>query len=154
MKKKLIRIITWIILIVLVLLWFFTYKQMSDYTKIIKLNRWIEIPKELGYKELYSKDQWASFHWDWLRYHVYSYENEEIVNNMLDWKNALHDEQEKSWGYFNIEDRERELNIYVRYIPPLSHIINVYYKKKKDNSEILILLNDIEKEIYIFESFL
>ena len=124
MKKKLIRIITWIILIVLILIGFFAYKQMNDYTNIIKLNRWIEIPKELGYKELYSKDQWSSFHWDWLRYHVYSYENEEVAETMVDRRNAL------------------------------SHIINVYYKKKKDNSEILILLNDIQKEIYIFESFL
>lgn len=154
MKKKKLRIVIWTILLILWWLWFIAYNTINDYTNIIKLNRWIEIPKKAGCKELYSKDSWASFHWDWLRYHVYSYENEEIVNNMLDWKNALHDEQEKSWGYFNIEDRERELNIYARYIPPLSHIINVYYKKKKDNSEILILLNDIEKEIYIFESFL
>ena len=135
---------------VLVSLWFFTYKQMSDYTNIIKLNRWIEIPKELGYKELYSKDQWSSFHWDWLRYHVYSYENEEVAETMVDRRNALHDKP-----YFEpIEEREREIKVDVRYMPPLAQIINIYHQKKEDNSEILILQSDINKTLYIFESFL
>ena len=149
MKKKLIWIISWIILIVLILFGFFAYKEMTDYTNIIKLNRWIEIPKEAKYQEIYSKDSWASFHWDGIRYHIYSYGNEEVVESMLDWIN--HTVPENYWGLFEpVETRLNELNIEAEYYPPL----NVYYKKQQDNSEILILLNEIQKKLYIFESFL
>ena len=78
-------IISWIALIILILFGFFAYKEMRDYTNIIKLNWWIQIPKEANVEEIYSKDSWESFHWDGIRYHVYSYENEEVVESMVNW---------------------------------------------------------------------
>ena len=145
-----------IILIILILFGFFAYKEMNDYTNIIKLNWWIEIPKEIKYQEIYSKDSWESFHWDWIRYHIYFYENEEAVDKMLDWENSLSDDQDSNWGYFeHLEERLLvELKIEWENFPPLAQISNVYYKKHEDNSEILILLNDIQKKLYVIESFL
>ena len=155
MKKKLMWIISWIALITLILFWFFAYKEMNDYTNIIKLNRWIQIPKEANVEEIYSKDSWESFHWDGIRYHVYSYENQEVVESMLDWVNALHMVPENYWGLFEpVDIRLDELDVETKYSPTITQVVRAYYKKQQDNSEILILLNDIEKKLYIFESFL
>lgn len=150
--KKTIWIIIWIAVIILWWIWFFAYKAMNDYTNIIRLNRWIEIPKKLGYEELYSKDQWASFHGDGVRYHVYSYENEEVVESMLDWINVLETEETDFFGLADI--RLDKLDIKTKYSPIITQVIYAYYNKQQDNSEILILRNDIEKKLYIIESFL
>ena len=129
---------------------------MNDYTNIIKLNWWIEIPKETKYQEIYSKDSWESFHWDGIRYHIYSYENKEAVDKMLDWEDIFSDNQDSNWSYFeHLEERLLvDLKVEWEYFPPLNQISNIYYKKQEDNSEILILLNDIQKKLYVIESFL
>jgi len=157
MKKNLIRIITWIILIVLVLLWFFAYKQMNDYTNIIKLNRWIEIPKEAKYQEIYEKYTWPNLHWDGIRYHAYSYENEEIIDSMTNWT-------ENIWKTIFFDS-----NTYTETVIARLNVINLSekdvslsdldnleyrYKKQEDNSEIIIIKDKNNKKLHILESFL
>ena len=157
MKKRLIRIITWIILIALVLLGFFAYKQMNDYTNIIKLNRWINIPKEAEYQEIYEKHTWPSSHWDGIRYHAYSYKNEEIIDSITNWK-------ENSWKtiFFNSNTYTKtviaRLNV-ISMTPDdifLSDFDNLEYRyeKQEDNSEIIIIKDKNNKKLHIFESFL
>ena len=160
MKKKLIWIILSIALIILILFGFFAYKEISDYTNIINLNRWIQIPKEANVEEIYSKDSWESFHGDGIRYHVYVYENEEIVNSMLDWNDekdtteptAFHGSYSEAllaWiEELNMSDEDLEQYFYK------IDSSNFLYRKKEDNSEIFIIQSASEKRLYILESFL
>jgi len=157
MKKRLIRIITWIILIILILIGLFTYKQMSDYTNIIKLNRWIDVPKEAKYQEIYEKYTWPSLHWDGIRYHAYSYENEEIIDSMTNWT-------ENIWKTIFFDS-----NTYTETVIARLNVINLSekdvslsdldnleyrYKKQEDNSEIIIIKDKNNKKLHILESFL
>lgn len=158
MKKKLIWIISWLVLIALVIIWFFAYKEMTDYTNIIRLNRWIEIPKEAKYQEIYSKDSWESFHWDGIRYHVYSYEDEEEIESMIDWQ-KLHSEDVVIPTVFYDSYMEaiinwlNELEINDEYVPLITDFESVYYERQEDNSEIIIIKSN-KKRLYVIESFL
>ena len=158
MKKKTIWIISWLVLIALIIVWFFAYKEMTDYTNIIRLNRWIEIPKEAKYQEIYSKDSWESFHWDGIRYHVYSYEDEEEIESMIDWQ-KLHSENVVIPTVFYDSYMEaiinwlNELEINDEYVPLITDFESVYYEKKEDNSEIIIIKSK-KKILYVIESFL
>ena len=158
MKKKLIWIISWLVFIALVIIWFFAYKEMTDYTNIIRLNRWIEIPKEAKYQEIYSKDSWESFHWDGIRYHVYSYEDEEEIESMIDWQN-LHSEDVVIPTVFYDSYMEaiinwlNELEVNDEYAPLITDFESVYYERQEDNSEIIIIKSN-KKRLYVIESFL
>ena len=158
MKKKLIWIISWLVFIALVIIWFFAYKEMTDYTNIIRLNRWIEIPKEAKYQEIYSKDSWESFHWDGIRYHVYSYEDEEEIESMIDWQ-KLHSEDVVIPTVFYDSYMEaiinwlNELEVNDEYAPLITDFESVYYERQEDNSEIIIIKSN-KKRLYVIESFL
>ena len=158
MKKKLIWIISWLVFIALVIIWFFAYKEMTDYTNIIRLNRWIEIPKDAKYQEIYSKDSWESFHWDGIRYHVYSYEDEEEIESMIDWQ-KLHSEDVVIPTVFYDSYMEaiinwlNELEINDEYVPLITDFESVYYERQEDNSEIIIIKSN-KKRLYVIESFL
>ena len=158
MKKKLMWIISWIALITLILFWFFAYKEMNDYTNIIKLNRWIQIPKEANIEEIYSKDSWESFHWDGIRYHVYGYENDELVESMLN-RQKPHSETVVLPTVFYDSYMEavinwlNELEIDDKYSPNITDFESIYYKKQEDNSEIIVIKSN-KNILYIFESFL
>ena len=158
MKKKLIWIISWLVLIALVIIWFFAYKEMTDYTNIIRLNRWIEIPKEANVKEIYSKDSWESFHWDGIRYHVYSYEDEEEIESMIDWQKFYFEDVVIPTVFYEsymeaIINWLNELEINDEYVPLITDFESVYYEKKEDNSEIIIIKSK-KKILYVIESFL
>ena len=158
MKKKLMWIISWIALIILILFGFFAYKEMRNYTNIIKLNWWIQIPKEANVEEIYSKDSWESFHWDGIRYHVYSYEDEEEIESMIDWQ-KLHSEDVVIPTVFYDSYMEaiinwlNELEINDEYVPLITDFESVYYEKQEDNSEIIIIKSN-KKRLYVIESFL
>ena len=158
MKKKLMWIISWIASITLILFGFFAYKEMNDYTNIIKLNRWIQIPKEANIEEIYSKDSWESFHWDGIRYHVYSYENEEVVESMVNWLKPHSDTVVVPTVSYDsymeaIINWLDELEIDDKYSPNITDFESIYYKKQEDNSEIIIIKSN-KNILYILESFL
>lgn len=151
-------IISWIALISLILFWFFAYKEMNDYTNIIKLNRWIQIPKEANVEEIYSKDSWESFHWDGIRYHVYSYENEEVVESMVNWLRPHSDTVVVPTVSYDsyieaIINRLNELKIDDEYSLNITDFESFYYEKQEDNSEIIIIKSK-KKILYVIESFL
>ena len=158
MKKKLMWIISWIALIILILFGFFAYKEMRDYTNIIKLNWWIQIPKEANVEEIYSKDSWESFHWDGIRYHVYSYENEEVVESMVNWLRPHSDTVVVPTVSYDsymeaIINRLNELKIDDEYSLNITDFESFYYEKQEDNSEIIIIKSK-KKILYVIESFL
>lgn len=151
-------IISWIALITLILFWFFAYKEMNDYTNIIKLNRWIQIPKEANIEEIYSKDSWESFHWDGIRYHVYSYENEEVVESMVNWLKPHSDTVVVPTVSYDsymeaIINWLNELKIDDEYSLNITDFESFYYEKQEDNSEIIIIKSK-KKILYVIESFL
>ena len=158
MKKKIIWIISWLVSIMLVIVWFFAYKEMCDYTNIIRLNWWIEIPKKAEYQEIYSKDSWESFHWDGIRYHVYSYENEEVVKSMLNWIKPHSDTVIMPTASYDsymeaIINWLNELEIDDEYSPSIADFESFYHEKQEDNSEIIIIKSK-KKILYVIESFL
>ena len=151
-------IISWIALIILILFGFFAYKEMRDYTNIIKLNWWIQIPKEANVEEIYSKDLWESFHWDGIRYHVYSYENEEVVESMVNWIRPHSDTVVVPTVSYDsymeaIINRLNELKIDDEYSLNITDFESFYYEKQEDNSEIIIIKSK-KKILYVIESFL
>lgn len=156
MRKKVTWIILWFTLIlILTLFWFFLYKEMDDYTNIIRLNRWVKIPEEANYKEIYSKNSGSSFHGDGLRYHVYSYENEEPIAWMVDWSgniklNPAVYYDSYVWGIY---DSLQEMYSSEENSDKLNNL-NFWHKWQDDNSEIIMIQDKEAKKIYIIESFL
>jgi len=151
-------IISWIALIILILFGFFAYKEMRDYTNIIKLNWWIQIPKEANVEEIYSKDSWESFHWDGICYHVYSYKNEEVVESMVNWLRPHSDTVVVPTVSYDsymeaIINRLNELKIDDEYSLNITDFESFYYEKQEDNSEIIIIKSK-KKILYVIESFL
>ena len=89
MKKKIIiPIIIALFVIIIVALVSVWWSKASDYSTILNTNWDFSLPTEAKYSEVYSKNPSDSFHGDGIRYHVYSYKNEEYIEQMFDWNSV------------------------------------------------------------------
>ena len=84
MKKK--TIVSVIFALILLVSGMMYWKYSNDYTHVIKENWNISIPSYTNYSEVYRKDSGSSFNGDGIRYHVFTYENEEPIKKMFSWK--------------------------------------------------------------------
>lgn len=144
-------IITSIVLIITVLI-IIVNCYLSDYLNIFELNWNRSIPKEVGLTEVYAADSGASFHGDGIRYHVYSYRQEEPVHQSFnrkeediepDFYESLTDAAEDWLDSINIPEEKR---------PAYNECYYTYFVQD-DNSELIIFWNRIIQKIYIVESF-
>ena len=150
MNKKFL-ILTFII-IVFSLLGIILYNNLISYSNVLKVNWNIELPKN-SIKEIYNASSNSSFHGDGIRYHIFSYTNEDEIKELFNWSI-----EEKETIYYSsyIESINNWLNkikISKENYPNYSNC-KYWYNKKDDNSEIIILWDSKENKLYIVESFL
>ena len=149
-KKKIIIVLG--IIIIFSLLGIIIYNNLKNYSNVLKVNWNIELPKNLV-KEIYSADSNASFHGDGIRYHVFSYKNEDEIEEIFNWSN-----EEKETIYYSsysesINNWLNEIKVPKENYPNYSNC-KYWYNTQDDNSEIIILWDSTKDRLYIVESFL
>lgn len=151
MKKKTVISIIFACMIIVSGVMYWNYSK--DYNHVIKENWNISIPSDSHYSEVYSKDSGSSFNGDGVRYHVFTYENEEPIEKMFSWKK---DQGETIYDGHYIDATNKWLDeINVLAISRPQHTDCVYwYKSHEDHSEIIMLWNKKEKKLYVVESFM
>ncbi len=115
---------------------------LSDYNTVIKANWGFSLPRSCQYTLVNEKDSGESFHGDGIRYHVFSYEKEDGLDDFA-WED---------------EDYSDKINDFLAQINVADEIdysnCRSYYARQEDNSEIIILLDQDKKLIYVIESFI
>lgn len=151
MRKKTIISIIFACMIIVSGVMYWNYSK--DYNHVIKENWNISIPSDSDYSEVYSKDARSSFNGDGVRYHVFTYENEEPIEKMFSWKK---DQGKTIYDGDYIDATNKWLDeINVLAISRPTHTNCVYWNKShEDHSEIIILWNKKEKRLYVVESFM
>lgn len=152
-KKKIILVLIVIFIIsVSSLLGMMIYNNLTNYANVLKANWNIELPKNL-IEEIYSADEGASFHGDGIRYHIFSYKNEDKIEELFDW--SIEEKETKDYSTYSetIDNWLNEIKVSKENYPNYSNC-KYWYNKKDDNSEIIILWDSKENRLYIVESFL
>ncbi len=152
MKKK--RLIL-ILLCLLVILGYIGWKVLSDYSLALEANWGFSLPFKARYQLIYEKDSGPSFHGDGIRYHVYSYRYEDYIDLMFPWEgrerntiyNKTYSEEVSQWlDRIEVPDQWR---------PDYDNGNCSYrYRRKEDNSQIIIVWNSTLNRLYIAESFI
>lgn len=153
MKKKI--IIPIIVLFVIIITAFVSmwWSKASDYSSVLNANWDFSLPTGAKYSEVYRKNPSDSFHGDGIRYHVYTYKNEEYIEQMFNW-NVVEKETIFSSSYSEAANEWlNELEVQNEHYPDYSKCV-YWYQSQEDNSEVIIFWNKQNDMIYILESFL
>lgn len=154
MNKKVVIISSVIFIIVLgVVIGIILYDKAANYSNTLKANWNIEFPENAKINEVYSSDFESGFHGDGIRYHIFSYEKEKSIEDMFDWTNEEHSTLFYSSYTESVNNWLEQINVSKENFPKFSNC-KFWYSKKDDNSEIIILWDDIENKIYVVESFI
>lgn len=153
-KRKIVVIsIVTVIVIIIVIGLALAWNHFNDYSTTLKANWGFSLPSKAHYSEMYSKDSGASFHGDGIRYHIFSYKEEQPVTEIFDWRN----DEEKT--IFNSSYQEaiaewlNSIDVPSEEFPNYSECL-YWYESQDDNSEIIVLWDGSSKRIYVVESFL
>ena len=120
---------------------------------MLDANWGFSLPAEAKCKNVYEKDAGPSFHGDGIRYHVFSYKNEESIETLLEWSetesgtlfHGNYSNAAEVWlGEIDVPQEER----------PEYEACVYWYANQEDNSEIIIFWNDVQDRLYIAESFM
>lgn len=145
--KKLLILISSILIAMIFWEGFIYIKMNKSYTEIINMNWSIELPKP--YEEIYSIDSGPSFHGDGERYHIFDYKNKDDIELSLKWKDDKNLSMESKIG--EVLDN---LSVSQEYMPKFESKYQYYSKREQDSSTIyLIFIPDI-KRLYVIEDIL
>ena len=117
-------------------------------------NNWgIVLSDESGWDEIYHADSGVSFNGDGERYHIVTYEQEDMIENMVAWsaeegKTRWHDSYQAAIDEW-ISYTDTEPDMY-----PDHDGCMYWYQRDSDGSEIIMCWNKAEAKIYIAESFM
>ncbi len=128
-------------------------KSLTDYGTILRLNWGLSLPSSSHYTEIYEANSGPSIHGDGIRYHVFSYEKEEPVENMISWQS---EEQKTKWnGSYSKAVSTWLDQIYVPadQRPDFSQC-KYWYHSKEDSSEIILLWEQDQERLYVVENIL
>ena len=124
----------------------------SDLADTLESNWSIVLSEESGWKEIYHADSGASFNGDGERYHIVTYEQEDVIENMVAWSadqgnvwNKTYPELMEDW----IRYTDAEPNMY-----PVYDGCMYWYQQDSDGSEIIMCWNKAKAKIYIAEFFM
>lgn len=126
----------------------------SDYRNTLKANWGFSIRKEAGLKVTYEKSSGSSFHGDGIRYHVFSYDNEDYIAILFnDWLSR--EKQTLSYDSFSeaMEAWLDSIDVPKEERPNPSQCY-FHYDRKEDNSEIILFWDMSVQRLYIVEFFL
>lgn len=125
----------------------------SGYSSVLDANWSFSLPKDAKCEEVYEKDAGLSFHGDGVRYHVFSYQNEEPIEALFEWSETESDTL-FAGGYSNAAEAWLdEIEVPQEERPEYESCV-YWYASQADNSEIIIFWDDVRERIYIVESFM
>ena len=149
MKKKyiIIALLLWLLIVLGIAGW----KLMTDYSRILDANWGLSLPQKAGCEQVYAQDD-SGAHGDGLRFHAFSYDEEQSIQTMLEWhddvKTLYHESCKQavsSWldalAVPSVQRPDYESSRY-------------WYQSQSDNSELIILWDDDKDLLYIVESFI
>lgn len=129
------------------------WERATDYTRVLTANWGLTLPAGAKYDMVYAADSGASFHGDGLRYHVYSYRNEEPLLEIL----SLSDKEQETAFHESYSEAVAawmdELDVPAQERPRLEGGM-YHYEIKSDHSELLVILDSAGRRLFILESFL
>ena len=125
----------------------------SDLADTLKSNWSIVLSEESCRDEIYHADSGASFNGDGERYHIVTYEQEDMIENMVAWsaeegKTRWHDSYQAAIDEW-ISYTDTEPDMY-----PDHDGCMYWYQQDSDGSEIIMCWNKAEAKIYIAEFFM
>ncbi len=128
--------------------------HIDDYNVALMANWGFCLPARANCRELYKDDTGPSFTGDGIRYHVYSCENGDLLESFFAWTNESKTLHYDTWE----EAASRWLDeLQVPEMWQLDFTTNEFvhlYDYGQDNSELLVIWNDSEYELYILEYFI
>lgn len=149
MKKKRILLILLCIIILCTLL----TNLLPSYSSVLDSNWGFSLPVRALCLEVYEKDSGPSFHGDGVRYHVFSYQFEEAIGQMLAWSSAegktVFQETYRDAANGWLDDVE----VPTENRPDFGQCL-FWYDRQEDNSQILVCWNPQEKTVSVIESFI
>lgn len=131
------------------------WNAFSHYSIALEANWGFALPFKALYRELYAKDSGPSFHGDGIRYHVYSYKYEDYIDLMFAWKGT-----EGSTIYNKPYSQEvtqwlNEIEVPDEWHPDYDKgNCGYWYKSRQDNSQIIVIWNQMLNRLYIAEHFI
>lgn len=137
----------------LLLAGFLGWQLLSSYTLAIRLNWGISIPFLARTAPYYEKDSGPSFLGDGIRYHVFSYQYEDFIDQMFAWASV-----DRETIYYDsltqaAETWLDEIEVPSEYRPDYD-ACSSWYRAKSDNSEIIFYWDAERNLLYCLESFL
>ena len=131
----------------------FAWNSFSDYSRVLKANWDFALPSDSHYSEIYSQDSGTSFHGDGIRYHIFSYKENEPVEGMFLWQ--LTEQRTKFYNsYAEAADEWLDtINVPAAERPNYTECI-YWYQSQEDGSEIIVFWDKDQNKLYIAESFL
>ena len=152
MNKKIIVFISVFTIILFSLLGIIIYNNLSNYSNVLKINWNIELPKNT-IKEIYSANSDSSFHGDGIRYHIFSYKNENKIEELFNW--SIEEKETIFYSSYSesVNNWLNNIKVSKENYPNYSNC-KYWYDKQDDNSEIIILWDSKENKLYIVESLL
>ena len=162
-RTGLLYVIVFIAVFSLLVFGSFSKPDDTSYFPVLKSNWGIALPENAGWSIVYEKDTGPSFHGDGIRYHVYSYDTDNTVSNMLPW---LPDEGNTlSWEQVNGGEKRyhtytEDITLWLTQLEvpeteqPVFQGALYWYDNHEDHSQIMIVWNPHLSRLYIVESFL
>ena len=125
----------------------------SDLADTLESNWSIVLSEESCWDEIYHADSGASFNGDGERYHIVTYEQEDMIENMVAWsaeegKTRWHDSYQAAIDEW-ISYTDTEPDMY-----PDHDGCMYWYQQDSDGSEIIMCWNKAKAKIYIAEFFM
>ena len=152
-KKKIIISSVIVLAILCFIIGYYICAKITDYSPVIKANWNIDFAAYTDIIEIYGIDNVKSILGDGNRYHIFQYENEDGVSEMLDWSNEEKETIYNSTYTESVNEWLGQIGVPEEYYPDYSSC-KYWYNKKEDNSEIIILWDDTEDKLYVVESFM
>ncbi len=160
MKNKKLKIVAAVFAVILfpAILMICFFNTANDYSKALEANWKFSFPDKADCSMVYEKDSGPSFNGDGIRYHVYSYKNEEYIASLFEWDN----DKQRTERYVNSSDTNtvsyeleikswlNDINVPEEYHPDYS---DCKYYYMVNSGEINIAWDDVADKIYFVELF-
>ncbi len=140
MKKKLL-IITLFMAIGL----YFAVQFFFSFNASLFFNFDFTVPFDADYRQVYEKHSKASLGGEGIRYHVVSYENEEVIDEVFDGKKISVDKMNEIYVLLDeIDEKEN--------IPDMTKCL--YWNMTKNDDELMVLIDKNSRLLYIIEVYI
>lgn len=138
-------------LLLLLALGYGVWSSLSpSYLRVLRANWDLDIPKGIGCTELYGQST-PSFHGDGPRFHVFHYQKEEPLAQLVDWQS---DQPPVIVQGISVETIMDKLEVPEQYRPTDLQACPWWYQSKvKNTNHLWLLLDDREDRLYVAEFF-